>query len=103
MKFFKSYYTPGTQYSPGWFGTLYVGEAEVTVTLYNDEEGFCVGTIDTLVKGLKELSEREYAEILMNSDEVSPGIWTGVKLNSRWIGIKEVKNDGEILGSDVRR
>ena len=44
--YFKCSYPPGIAYSPTWYGTLnWVPPA--TVLLYNDEEGWCIGYMDS--------------------------------------------------------
>jgi len=97
--YFISYYKPGIEYSEGWFGNLYVGNAIAKVSLYNDQEGFCIGIIDNIIANIEEITLEQYNEILDYADNLNDEIWFGSKLENRWY--KEVEISGEILDGDI--
>lgn len=66
MKYFKSYYEKGITYPKGWYGTLDFAPP-VNILMYNDAEGYCIGTIGNIVRKKsvitsfeKELYEKEH-------------------------------------------
>ena len=82
MYYFKSYYSP-CSYSPNWYGTLdYAPPA--TVLMYNDAEGFCIGTMDEQIDGVTYISEPEAMVIVNTADINNPNVFVGNKLLHRW-------------------
>jgi hypothetical protein len=77
-------------YSPGWYGDIPLcPKGEVTVDLYNDEEGWGIAhTEDVFILQVKEVEilETEYALKLISSAEDGEGVFFGEKLNLRLRG-----------------
>ena len=82
MYYFKSYYIP-CSYISNWYGEFdYAPPA--TVLMYNDEEGFCIGTMDEKIDGVTYISESE-ALITVNKAKINnPNVFVGYKLHERW-------------------
>lgn len=58
MKYFKSNYTVGIKYPKGWYGTLDFAPP-VNVLMYNDLEGYCIGTIGNVCRKQSVVTEEE--------------------------------------------
>ena len=83
MNYFESSYTPGIAYSPNWYGTMNYAPA-ATVLLYNDNQGYCIGYMESaLPDGVQALTESEALAIVASAVD-SDGVWFGEKLTSRW-------------------
>lgn len=90
MNYFKSYYDKTIAYSPNWYGTLDFAPP-ATVILYNDNEGFCIGKMESdLPEGVLAISETEALSEVANAEDID-GVYFGDKLMHRW----EVTEDGE--------
>lgn len=81
--YFKSNYTPGIKYSPGWYGTLNYAPL-ATILLYNDEDGYCIGTINETIAGIEYITEEAALTIINAVDLTDPLIFTGDKLLHKW-------------------
>lgn len=89
MNYFKSTYSP-CAYSPNWYGTLdYAPPANVL--MYNDEDCFCIGTMDEVIEGVQYIPEEEALTIVDSSE--GELVYKGDKLLHRW-DIAEVVYDG---------
>lgn len=83
MNYFKSYYTPGIAYSPNYYGTLSWAPA-ATVILYDDNEGYCIGYMESdLPPGVEAITEEE-ANIELQNAVDTDGVFFGEKLLHRW-------------------
>jgi hypothetical protein len=86
MNYFKSTYQP-CSYSPNWYGTLdYAPNA--TVLMYDDENLFCIGTMDEIIDGVEYITEEQAINIINDSD--GELVYKGDKLLHRW----DVVEDG---------
>lgn len=93
MNYFKSFYDKILAYSPGWYGTLSYAPS-ATVLLYDDNQGFCIGYMESeLPNGVQVMTEEE-ALAIVNSAEDIKGVWFGEKLVHRW-DVEDVMPDGE--------
>jgi hypothetical protein len=83
MNYFKSFYDSGIAYSPNWYGTLSYAPA-ATVLLYDDNQGFCIGCMESeLPEGVQAITEQEALSIVASAEDVE-GVWFGEKLAHRW-------------------
>lgn len=83
MNYFKSTYETGIAYSPNWYGSMSYAPA-ATVLLYNDNEGYCIGYMDSnLPAGVTAMTEAEAQTELNNAQDVD-GVYFGDKLLHRW-------------------
>lgn len=83
MNYFKSYYDKGLAYSPNWYGILSYAPA-ATVLLYDDNEGYCVGYMESdLPLGVEAITEAEALAQVAAADDVD-GVYFGEKLAHRW-------------------
>lgn len=91
MNYFKSYYDKTLSYSPDWYGTLsYAPPA--TVLLYNDNEGFCIGYMESeLPEGVQAMTDQEALAEVAQAEDID-GVFFGDKLATRW---EEGGIDGE--------
>lgn len=91
VNYFKSIYSP-CAYSPDWYGTLSYAPS-ATVLMYDDENLFCVGYMESeLPEGVETITEQEALNYVNNADENNPNIFKGDKLIHRWDS--EVVTDG---------
>ena len=72
-------------YSPGWHGTMPKCPKNVTVTLYNDKEGYGIAeTEDTkLPKEVTAIEDKEVFSLLSTTKD-EDGVYFGQKLKDRW-------------------
>lgn len=90
MNYFKSFYKPGTAYSPNWYGTMNHAPA-AEVLLYDDNQGYCIGRMKAeLPAEVVPMTEAE-ALIAVSSAKSIKGVYAGDKLAVRW-------NEGGING-----
>ena len=83
MNYFKGFYDLGIVYSRNYYATLdYAPSA--TVILYNDNEGYCIGYMESaLPDGVTAMTEADaLAEVVQVQD--IDGVWFGDKLTHRW-------------------
>jgi len=86
MYYFKSTYQP-CSYSPNWYGTLnYAPKA--TVLMYDDENLFCIGTMEETIAGVEYITE-EQAQAIIDASE-GEQVYKGDRLLHRW----DVVEDG---------
>lgn len=91
MNYFKSKYDKTVSYSPNWYGSMdYAPTA--TVLLYNDNEGYCVGYMESaLPTEVTAMTEDEALGEIAQATDVD-GVYFGDKLIHRWDS--EVAIDG---------
>ena len=94
--YFKSYYPPGLGYSPTWYGTM-DWAPKATVLLYDDEQGQCIGFMDSaLPPEVTPMTEQEAGKEVADCDGKKEKVWKGDKLKRKW---DEVEESGlQILG-----
>lgn len=96
MKYFKSFYDKTLAYSPNWYGTFdYAPIADVL--LYNDDEGYCIGTINEITEDIMEITEEDALFEIENVDSENPNIWFGYRLMTRWETPEEQDVQPEII------
>jgi glutaredoxin 2 len=72
-------------YSPGWHGTMPHCPKDVTVLLYDDDEGYGIAQTNSPIvqPEIKEVSKAEALDIVDKADSTNAKVFKGLKLKYR--------------------